>query len=147
MPSEAAALAALETSAANRSLYKESALFQRQALRSAMNRDLIREQLQQQRRELLGRITHLNKDKQKPLPADSEEQALELENLDVLFELDSESRHLLQQVNNALERLDNDEYDICARCGEKIDAKRLQALPFTELCFDCATDKDRLNRP
>ena len=106
-----------------------------------MNYDAIREQLQAKRAELMARIGSLKNDVQKrdePYSQDFAEQAVELENLDVLFELDEESRHELNLVNDALERLDNGEYEHCVRCGDPIGEARLNALPYAQTCIKCA---------
>ena len=106
-----------------------------------MNEQRIRQQLIGKRNELLGRLQQLSGTvghRQAPLAANFSEQAIELENLDVLFQLDEASRHELQQVNVALERLDNDEYEICTRCGNPIGGERLQAVPYTDVCRFCA---------
>jgi len=106
-----------------------------------MNEQRIRQQLIGKRNELLGRLQQLSGTvghRQVPLAANFSEQAIELENLDVLFQLDEASRHELQQVNVALERLDNDEYEICTRCGNPIGEERLHAVPYTDVCRFCA---------
>ncbi len=106
-----------------------------------MNHHRIGEQLRIRRGELLARLQKLHPHvhhRSEPLPADFSEQAIELENLDVLFELDEASRHELQQINNALERLGSGNYENCALCGKPIGAARLKSLPYAELCIDCA---------
>lgn len=106
-----------------------------------MDHQRIRQELLVRRNELLGRLQRLQRHvhhREEPLPADSAEQAIELENLDVLFSLDAASRQELQQLNNALLRLDSEEYDYCARCGAAIGEPRLEALPCTDLCRRCA---------
>lgn len=106
-----------------------------------MDQQHIRATLVAKRGELLGRLQQLSGSvahREEPLAADSSEQAIELENLDVLFSLDEASRHELQQINTALERLANNEYEICARCGNPIGEQRLRAIPYTDLCRACA---------
>lgn len=106
-----------------------------------MNYQETRTQLQTRRGELLARLQKLHPQvhhREEPLPADFSEQAMELENLDVLFELDEASRHELQQINNALERLQSGNYESCAVCGKPIGAARLHTLPYTDVCIDCA---------
>lgn len=44
----------------------------------------------------------------------------------------------LQQVDDALARMDAGTYGICARCGKAIPAARLEARPFAEYCVSCA---------
>ncbi len=47
------------------------------------------------------------------------------------------SRTLLEQVERALQRLDNGTYGFCLRCGKPIDARRLEALPYAEYDLEC----------
>ena len=51
--------------------------------------------------------------------------------------LRSNSQDLLAQVDAALERIDTGRYGICARCGQKIAADRLEALPYAIYCINC----------
>jgi RNA polymerase-binding transcription factor DksA len=44
----------------------------------------------------------------------------------------------VREVVDALERLERRTYGHCASCGERIDAERLDLLPTTTLCRDCA---------
>jgi DnaK suppressor protein len=49
---------------------------------------------------------------------------------------ENESRQL-DLVNEAIERLDGDEYGICQNCEEEINQKRLAAVPWARYCLDC----------
>ena len=44
----------------------------------------------------------------------------------------------LQQVDDALARVDAGTYGACANCGTPIPAARLEARPFAEYCVACA---------
>ena len=44
----------------------------------------------------------------------------------------------IAQLEEALERLDAGTYGTCESCGQAIDPERLEALPQTRLCIDCA---------
>ena len=57
------------------------------------------------------------------------------------FELRIRDREkkLLKKIKEALVRIDDGVYGICAHCGEEIGAKRLEARPVTNLCIDCKT--------
>ncbi len=44
----------------------------------------------------------------------------------------------LQQVREALARLDAGTYGKCQACGEPIDEERLELLPLTTYCIRCA---------
>lgn len=45
---------------------------------------------------------------------------------------------LIGKVENALVRIEAGKYGICERCGEAIPVARLEALPYSTLCVDCA---------
>ena len=49
-----------------------------------------------------------------------------------------EAEQGLVQVNAALRRIEEGEYGSCIGCGELIDEKRLNAVPFTAYCIDHA---------
>lgn len=50
---------------------------------------------------------------------------------------------LLNQVREALRRIDQDTFGICLHCEEDISPKRLNALPWTPLCILCQEAEDR----
>lgn len=43
----------------------------------------------------------------------------------------------LDEVERALERVDEGTYGVCARCGNQIPPERLEARPESTLCVDC----------
>jgi len=47
------------------------------------------------------------------------------------------SRTLLEQVNAALQRLDDGTYGFCQRCGKPIGERRLEALPYALYDLEC----------
>ena len=46
----------------------------------------------------------------------------------------------VQDINEAFERFDEGTYGACSRCGKLIDPERLDILPTTTLCSDCARE-------
>jgi DnaK suppressor protein len=48
------------------------------------------------------------------------------------------SRVELEKVEAALRRLDDGTYGVCASCGDPIAPERLEAIPWTPICIDCA---------
>lgn len=54
-----------------------------------------------------------------------------------------ESRAALAGVDAAAARVDDGTYGTCVRCGREISAERLDALPATPCCLDCADRPDR----
>lgn len=53
---------------------------------------------------------------------------------------------LLKKIDEALDRLAQNTYGICERCGEDIPYKRLKARPVTTLCIDCKTLQEQEER-
>lgn len=49
-----------------------------------------------------------------------------------------EARASLVSIEEALERIERGEYGVCQSCGAPIAAARLEALPATSTCLDCA---------
>jgi DnaK suppressor protein len=45
--------------------------------------------------------------------------------------------HLLRAIENALRRIAQDRFGVCEMCDSPISKARLEALPWTPLCFDC----------
>lgn len=45
---------------------------------------------------------------------------------------------LKSKVEIALRKIESGSYGICERCGEAIPMARLEALPYSTLCVDCA---------
>lgn len=49
-------------------------------------------------------------------------------------------RKNLLRVNEALAKLEKNQYGKCVECGKEISLKRLQILPVAELCISCQTE-------
>lgn len=60
------------------------------------------------------------------------------------FEIEKElslhqnAKDLLAQAEEALERIEEGTYGICANCDSAIPVARLEALPHTKLCVTCS---------
>jgi DnaK suppressor protein len=54
-----------------------------------------------------------------------------------LFSLSNSERRLLQQVDDALSRIESRRYGVCASCEDTLNLKRLQAVPWATLCISC----------
>ena len=58
---------------------------------------------------------------------------------------DRESK-LIRKIQEALDRLEDEDYGICDMCGEEISIARLRARPVTTLCIACKTKQESLER-
>ncbi|HLZ60277.1 MAG TPA: TraR/DksA family transcriptional regulator [Ktedonosporobacter sp.] len=57
------------------------------------------------------------------------------------------TQQLLNQVNEALARMDAGAYGQCTNCGRSIQPARLKALPYATLCIDCQTKMETAHHP
>ena len=99
---------------------------------------LIRKNLEERKTVLLQRISSVKHGITQEHSADWSEQAQERQNDEVLEAIGNESQHELSQINHALERMESGNYTSCSECGEDISLKRLEAVPYTHLCINCA---------
>lgn len=88
--------------------------------------------------ELQKRIDSIHQDFADGRAADWSEQAGERENDEVLNALESEAKVEIQQLSNAITRIETGHYGTCQRCGENIAPKRLAVQPAAIECINCA---------
>jgi len=86
--------------------------------------------------ELLGKI---EKSARRKLEKDSEQQAIDRENEEVLTSLDDSLNEEFEEITNALNKLKQGTYGNCDKCGREIALKRLEAIPYANLCINCAS--------
>jgi len=58
-------------------------------------------------------------------------------NKEFLFSQSNQDRQLLLMVDGALARLREGSFGECVSCGKEINAKRLEAVPWTRHCIEC----------
>jgi DnaK suppressor protein len=69
---------------------------------------------------------------------DSADLAQELTEQDVAVSLLGSASGTVEQIEAALDRIDEGSYGICAQCGVKIPVERLEAVPYATHCVNCA---------
>jgi len=102
----------------------------------------IHNQLMTRRNELTERLARIKENLTSGRSADSQEQAQELENAEVVDALGNEARLELSRVARALDQIKHGTYGTCVTCGEAIPLARLQAQPFADRCIRCATAQE-----
>ncbi len=102
-----------------------------------------REELEAERAELLDQVEDLDAEADvnnwreggfDDDPADAGSASFERETAQ---SLSNHARGLLTQIDDALRRMDAGTYGLCERCGEPIEAERLEAIPYATLCMEC----------
>ncbi|MGC8204019.1 TraR/DksA family transcriptional regulator [Aliiroseovarius sp. PTFE2010] len=102
-----------------------------------------REQLEARLNELDARVHKLDDALDAPKSRDWDEGAQEAEGDEVMEAMGSAGMQEIRMINAALERIDADEFGYCQDCGDEISGERLDLLPFTPFCKDCAAKHDQ----
>lgn len=103
-----------------------------------MNQDNVEQILRKKLEELQSRLARIKTDAGKEHSPDSEEQAQERENDEVVDAIGDETQQSIREVTRALRRLEDGTYGLCGNCGKPIATARLDALPEATRCMDCA---------
>ena len=53
----------------------------------------------------------------------------------------------LENIDEALEKLEKGTYGVCEICEEPIARERLEAVPYAKLCLKCKTEEERAGGP
>ena len=118
---------------------------------TAAERAVVRAELEEQARELRGKIDAAEQswaalqrdgagDGAGDDQADAGSKTFEREHQ---LSLANNSRELLAQVHRALGRLDDGTYGVCESCGGPVGKARLQAFPRATLCVACKSREER----
>ncbi|MDR9392982.1 TraR/DksA family transcriptional regulator [Roseovarius sp. SYSU LYC5161] len=98
------------------------------------------------RKALLARLAELDKrlhrietELDEPASKDWEEAAIENEGDEVLEQLGVSGQNEIARIRAALQRIRDGQFGICTQCGNPISEERLDILPDTPLCRNCAT--------
>jgi DnaK suppressor protein len=83
-----------------------------------------------------ARLTESSSDRS-PDPGNAEASSMKLEYAKELS-IEQNTVDLLRKAERALERIDAGTYGICESCGSAIPVERLEVLPYSTLCVECA---------
>jgi len=97
------------------------------------------------KQDLTGRVErthHRLHQRGERVSANFAEQSVEMENQQLVMSLDADGKQELRDINAALARIEAGTYGECTHCGQQVAEARLQALPHTALCIDCAKSQE-----
>ena len=103
--------------------------------------DKLQKWLLARRNELNARLGKIKKDVSSKNSADWSEQAQERENDEVIDALGNEAVIELSKIGRALDRMNEGDYGFCLSCGAEIPVRRLEVMPYADLCIKCAESK------
>ncbi len=95
--------------------------------------------LDKRRAELEQRMIEADKELDSHTNKDWEDGATEREQDEVYESIGHAARTEIEQIDAALVRLAAQEYGFCVKCGDEISDQRLDLLPATPFCKNCAT--------
>jgi DnaK suppressor protein len=64
-------------------------------------------------------------------------------NKEFLFSLSNTERDVLLLVDEALARVDQGRFGVCAACSAPVERKRLEAVPWAKHCFECQEKQEQ----
>jgi DnaK suppressor protein len=92
---------------------------------------------QQDLRRMVNRTQQDGRNADENIAQDIADKAASSYNKEFLFHQSNADRQLLQMVETALVRLREGSFGECISCGKEINAKRLEAVPWTRHCIEC----------
>ena len=97
---------------------------------------------------LLGDMTQMEDDSLKDhskttsIPTDMEELGSDNADQELTLSLLGSEEDALDQIEAALQRIEDGSYGECETCGAKIPKSRLEAIPYAAQCVRCASQQE-----
>ena len=119
--------------------------------------DHFRKLLEAARKKIVGDLNHLEKDSlnlsQRDASGDLSGYSLHMadmatDNFDREFNLDlaSSEQQILNQIDEALLKIDEGRFGVCEVCAKPIAQKRLMAVPYARSCIKCQSEEEKKKR-
>jgi DnaK suppressor protein len=106
----------------------------------------LRKVLLKEREEIIGGVKQIyesSKEIGQDGIQDIGDEAANIYNKQILLSLNENERLRLQEVDEALDRMENEMYGICEECGGSIGLKRLEVRPVAKYCVACKTKLEK----
>jgi DnaK suppressor protein len=81
------------------------------------------------------------------IPTDMEELGSDNADQELTLSLLGSEKDALDQIEAAIERIENGSYGDCETCGAKIPKSRLEAIPYASQCVRCASQREEGHGP
>ncbi len=99
-----------------------------------------RDKLLQRREALVGQVQAAeaySRERDAEATQDPADMAANAYTKELLMSMSTNDRQLLESIDSALYRIEGGEYGYCDNCGDSIQEKRLEALPWAHHCVKC----------
>lgn len=110
------------------------------------NMEEYRTRLLEEKEHLLQQIERLREEVKVELEFEADEGDPELPEREKNLSLLATFEERLEEIELALEKLQEGDYGICKLCGQPIDPERLAIVPETQYCVPCKTKLERRGR-
>ena len=71
------------------------------------------------------------------------DQAYKMAEKDLIFGMSQNEKATLQMIDAALERIADGSFGTCVACGQNIEVKRLEIMPYAIKCIKCKTVEEK----
>ncbi len=105
-----------------------------------------RDRLLERRESLFSQVTEAEmSSRERDLEAtqDPADMAANAYTKELLISMSANDRRLLELIDEALQRVEKGEYGECVNCGEPVQEKRLDAVPWARYCLRCQDLQER----
>jgi DnaK suppressor protein len=105
-----------------------------------------KDRLLERREGLVGQVMEAelsSRERDSEMTQDPADMAANAYTKELLFSMSANDRQLLEMVDEALERIEEGEYGTCVNCGQPVQEKRLEAVPWARYCIRCQDLQER----
>jgi DnaK suppressor protein len=111
--------------------------------------DTFRALLLEEKRKILRHLEDLSDSAEADLESGSGD-SVDIASLEInqanLQKIGKRETYLLKKIDLALGKIEDGTFGECESCGEEIGVPRLTARPVAQLCIDCKTDQENMER-
>lgn len=106
--------------------------------------------LQEEKEKILNHLKDLSHSSEQDLESNLSGDSADIATLEMNqannYKIGKRESFLLKKIEKALNKIEQKTYGECESCGEDIAIPRLNARPVAELCIDCKTEQESLER-
>jgi DnaK suppressor protein len=105
--------------------------------------------LEDEKRKILRHLEELSEESEVDLESGSGD-SVDIASMEItqanLQKIGKREAYLLKKIDLALSKIEDGSYGVCENCGEDIGVPRLTARPVAQLCIDCKTEQESVER-
>ena len=111
--------------------------------------DNFKKLLEEEKRKTLRHLENLSDESEMDLEGGSGD-SVDIASLEInqtnLQKIGKRETYLVKKIDHALAKIEDGTYGECESCGEDIGVPRLMARPVAQLCIDCKTEQESMER-